>query len=286
MKLAILLTIICTLHAPTLINADRMVRYLFNNAQTSSYTCNSADDVLINNIFTLSGKNETYGKRNLRAVQEPTLQEQQRELVVYPPKCKNNCAGFATNTCRATDCVGYRRNLGKKEESDERELSTLAVSCTTQTNYINQELTKLINGNSLSSSCKTLLQKPRDVKCYNDVVYGVVEYFRMWDTDAVPQKVIDSNFVGENVCKDSPINFEAITNDCVDFLLTSVSGPNNFYADEYESERPFSVFGDRYYGDGTFKGMKLPYLGEYTLTALPDGLEEKKKVVKFKVVNC
>ena len=99
--------------------------------------------------------------------------------------------------------------------------------------------------------------------------------------------VIDSNYVGENVCRNSPINFEAVTNDCVDFLLlTSVSGPNNFYEYQHEEELPYSVFGNRYYGDGTFKGMKLPYLGEHTLTALPDGIEEKKKVVKFNVVNC
>jgi hypothetical protein len=34
-----------------------------------------------------------------------------RNLVVYAPKCKENCRGYATGTCIAKDCQGYRRTL-------------------------------------------------------------------------------------------------------------------------------------------------------------------------------
>jgi hypothetical protein len=123
------------------------------------------------------------------------------------------------------------------------------------------------------------------VECYDDVKYGVVEKFVLWKT-TTPQTVLNSDYTGQNICRSTEITFEAITNDCVDFLLTSIRGPNNFYRESGEYERPFSVFGDSFGRGGNFNGVTLPYLGQYTLTALPDGLTEKAKVMTFNIIHC
>ena len=267
-----------SLYEPALVvNADRMVRFLFNNgtADPTSGECNADDNILLDAIFTNSGLNSTYGKRNLRQAKVS------RKLPIYPPKCKNNCAGVTPGYCRATNCVGYRRKLGETA-FDERDLSILAVPCETQVDYIHTELNKLVNNRLVSSGCQTLLQKPRNVKCYDDVVYGSVDKFRLWHTAVNPQVLLYDDFTGQSFCRGISVNFEVITNDCVDFLNSTIVGPNGYTESLNEDERPFAVFGDWI---TSFQGKKLPYAGNYTLTALPDGIESKKKVVKFNVYN-
>jgi hypothetical protein len=286
---AIVLTFVVAVLSPTNVCADRMVRVLFNNGfnESDSGSCNTTDDILINTIFTLSGYNATYGRRNLRSMNDHHDEQQERELQLWPPKCKANCAGWAPTKCRATDCVGYRRQLGAaKSPTNQRELSSgKAFSCTTQVNYLHAELNKLVTNNLVSSSCQTLLSKPRNVTCYDDVIYGVVEYFKLWTTDTAPPTVVNSDYVGQDICKSARVNFEAIANACVDFMLVSVKGPKNYYAERGEYTLPFTVYGDNITVGGTLWGVKLPSLGRYELMALPDGLVEKAKNMTFNIVT-
>ena len=207
-----------------------------------------------------------------------TTGESQRAL--WPRNCKNDCAGIATGKCQAIGCKGYRRrNLG---ENDDRDLlSGAAFTCTQQVNYINAGLTKLVTQNLVQADCKTLLSKPRNITCFDDVIYGVVESFKLWDTDE-PQQVIIDNYMGQDVQKGREFTIEVITNDCVDFLKMTLTGPNGYFEDQSEHNHPFAMFG----GDssiGQFYGNQLP-IGQYELTALPDGFVDKKKVLKFNVV--
>jgi hypothetical protein len=55
----------------------------------------------------------------------------------------------------------------------------------------------------------------------------------------------------------------------------TITGPNGYSVNKGEYIRPFKVF---------FDGKTFPSLGQYTLTALPDGLVEKKKVITFNIV--
>ena len=281
-----LLYSVLTLALLSTVHADRMVRVLFNNGvmDPTSGSCSAADDSLIDAVLTKSSNNSTYTTRKLRSSSIDDASEvANSHRALWPLYCKKNCAGFTAGTCRATNCVGYRRRQLSAHPS--RELAAVSFTCTQQVNYLNQEFTKLVTGNQVSGTCKTLLSKPRNITCYDDVIYGVVEYFKLWNISSTPQTVINSNYLGQDICKSTKLNFEAIANDCVDFMLSSVRGPNNYLAETGEYERPFSVYSDTYAQNGLFYGHKLPYLGQYELTALPDGLIEKKKVIKFNVIT-
>jgi hypothetical protein len=279
---AIALTFVAVVVGPNVVHADRMIRILFNNGldDASSGSCNTADNLKIDTIVTLSGYNITYGKRNLlRSDKKNDLpDDHERELQLWPPKCKNNCAGWATRTCRATDCVGYRRQLGKAATpTNQRGLdSGKSFSCDTQKNYLDTELNKLVTNNLVSASCATWLTKPRNITCYDDVVYGVVEYFKLWKTDTNPKTLVNANYMGQDICRSTELNFEVITNECVDFLLTSLKGPNNYYKEMGEDIVPYMLFG---------VGNNLPHVGQYNLTALPDGIVEKAKHLTVNVVT-
>jgi hypothetical protein len=280
------------LYAPTtVVTADRMVRVLFNNGIDDGDICTVTDNLKIDAIIASSSVSATYNKRNLRSATSYTdhhnpgiVHEHRRELLYYPRYCKKSCAGYVATTCRATNCGGYRRRRALNETNRTLQ-SNGPFNCSRQVKYIETELNKLVENNLTSSSCTKLLAKPRNVTCYDDVIYGVVEYFKLWKTNTVPQTVVDSYYTGQSICRSAEFTFEAITNDCVDFLLTSIKGPNSYYRESGEYTRPFSVFGDSFITGGSFNGLKVPYLGRYNLTSLPDGLVEKAKVMTFNVVT-
>lgn len=277
----------------TTVSADRSVVVLLNNGTASADSCSATELDLVSAVLTASSLNSTYARRNLRTTLEDlddmtasVMDHLQHRALAFPTKCKNLCAGVATGRCLAVDCKGYRRRNLVGEQDERYLLSGASFTCTQQVDYINTELNKLASGTQVSSSCKTLLSKPRGVTCFDDVIYGVVEFFRLWITDTSPQTVLSHNFTGGDVCTHQRVAFQAKTNACVDFLLTTLSGSNGYYAETGEYKLPFSVFGD-YLGswnETLFMGRKLP-VGQYLMTALPDGLLEKKKVTKFNVVG-
>jgi hypothetical protein len=286
MKLsAIVATFILLFHEPATVQADRLVRFLFDDGKDdpNSGNCNAWDNILIDGIITLSGYNFTYA-RQLRSISSAT-----RGLQYYPPKCKKNCAGFADGKCKATDCVGYRRVLAETN-NDPRELgSGKSFSCDTQVEYINTELDKLVNNSLVSSSCKKLLSAHRTWDCYDDVIFGVVERMVLWQVSPT-RTIAYSNYSGQSICKNTRVDFEPITNTCVDLLFSTVTGPNNFYKDsnrdDNDDDKPVAtqtVFGS---GDGEYEsGVVFPFLGAYTIKSVPDGFPEKALTIQFNVVT-
>jgi hypothetical protein len=266
------------LHVPSMVQADRLVRFLFNDGKndTDAGSCNMLDDILVDGIITLSGYNFTYS-RKLRASSYPT-----RNLQYYPPKCKRVCEGFADGTCRATDCVGYRRVLMETIQDDRELGSGKSFSCDTQVDFINRELDKLVNNSLVSSSCQKLLSKHRKWDCYDDVIYGVVERMVLWQVKPT-QAIVDSKYSGQDICKNTRVDFEPITNTCVDFLFSTVTGPNDFYknstrSDFHPSSATKTVFGGE-------SGILFPYVGAYTIKSVPDGFQSKALTISFNVVS-
>jgi hypothetical protein len=286
----------------TAVSADRSVVVRFNNGvspytmldgalefDTSVGSCSVQDLDLTYAVIVASGQNSTYGfRRNLRAINVEDkddmtesmmlaeTKEGHRELA-YPTKCKNLCAGTATGYCQAVDCKGYRRRELLDGQKSRDLITGVAFTCTQQVNYINTELNRLVSQNLVADSCKTLLSRPRDITCFDDYIYGVIDSFELWQTLALG--VISDNY---SICFDWFYAFKTIANDCVHSVRTTLTGPNNYYRDNVQQSLPYSVFGD--IGTDGLLMEKLPYTGNYTLTAVPDGLVGKSKTITFKVV--
>jgi hypothetical protein len=283
MKFSTIVTALAmVLHVPVTVNADRLVRFLFNDGKndTDSGSCNMMDDILVDGIITLSGYNFTYA-RKLRSSSYAT-----RNLQYYPPKCRRVCEGFADGTCRATDCVGYRRNLAETSDVSRDLSSGKSFSCDTQVNFINTELDKLVNNSLVSVSCQTLLSKKRRWDCYDDVIYGVVERMVLWQVNT-SRTIANSNFSGQSICSNTRVDFEPITNTCVDVLFSTVTGPNGFYKNSTRSDfhvTPItkSIFGSE---NPQESGIVFPFPGEYTVRSVPDGLQYKAMTIPFTVMT-
>ena len=285
-------------------NADRMIRMLFNNgtSPTEATMCSTSDDAHIDKVFQPI-KRERY----LREAASTTtgadvsstdidFTETHADRELWPTYCKNNCAGYATGTCRATNCVGYRKK-------DRRQTQTL--TCADQVEAVHAELDLVMA--KVSSTCAVYLTRAnRIAECFDDVIYGVVENFVLWKSDKVNKKYPINSISGINpmqqaftlvnnlkslgtvldgftVCHYDRINIEAVVNPCVQFINATLTHPGGFTASRTEGQIPYTVFGD---ASNTPMGRELPLLGLYTFTAIPDNFYYKKTSITFNVVKC
>lgn len=262
------------------VNADRMVRFILNNGLPPipfKNECSAADDELINPLFNISA----YARRRLRSVSSSD-----RKLVTYPPKCKDNCAGLVPGTCRATNCVGFRRN---------RELLDVNQTCATNIEAIHLALDGLIAMNNVSEPCKVFLSKSmRKAECYDDIVYGEITSFTFWNMNGGKARKPGPNVYnvamktdvknGYNVCSSIPLNLEAVLNPCVKFTTWNMTGPNNSFYTRTDSGHPMGLFSSLE-NVATFGGKYLSP-GTYNVTATPDGFDYKTKSLTFNVVRC
>jgi hypothetical protein len=148
------------------------------------------DDRLIDPIFNIT--NYYLRKRQLSS-SSSTEHDDHRRLNAY---CKDNCAGKVAGTCRATGCIGYRRNLmkedGQESDQDARNTQAVVVSCDTQKINVNAALDKLISTNAVTPSCKTFLSlSKRKAECYDDIIYGEITSFTFWNTN-----IFNTKFAG------------------------------------------------------------------------------------------
>lgn len=275
-----------------LVDAAIEIRYLFNNGQplTGCY-CNRTDVDLLNNVMA------NYNYRKLRQNKVKTedrifdfdkdvaQNHRARQLPYYPPYCKNNCRGYATGTCIAANCKGFRRRglyESNEENAAERNLQ-MTSACDAGKLAINNALDSLVNGRKLSMPCITLVSAPRSIECYDDVVYGEIVSFRAWKGYAHNTKLQENVADGYQVCQSQNVNFEAVGNDCVynvSFELTAATGgTKNTIGD---STRPFSFMANY---DTFWFGMSL-LPGNYTLKAYPNKFTGKTKQITFTVLNC
>jgi hypothetical protein len=280
------------------VNADQMVRVIFNNGVTPTEAtfCDVSDSLKIDFAFRpivrvryLRETTETMVDTNVESTDIEIVDTHvDREL--WPAYCKNNCAGYAPGTCRATGCVGYRRR-------DRRQAQTL--SCSDHSLQINALLDDVMT--KVSSTCAVFLNPVnRKTECYDDVIYGVVENFVLWKsptfntvslTQALTQAV---TFVkdlvslgpvvdGFTICHYDRINIEAVVNSCVKTVTSTLTGPNGFTATRTDNQLPYTIFGE----DSLIPtGRNLPVAGTYTFTAVPDNFDYKKMSITFRVKKC
>ena len=285
-------------------NAERLIRMLFNNgtSPTEATMCNTADDAQIDKVFEPI-KRERYLREAASTTTDVDdsstdieVEETHANRALYPASCKKNCAGYATGTCRATNCKGYRKK-------DRRQAQ--ALTCADQVEAVHAELDLVMA--QVSSTCAVYLTRAnRKAECFDDVIYGVVENFVLWKSDTVNKlynigsfgsinpmqtaftlvndlKSAGTVLDGFNICHYDRINIEAVVNPCVKFINATLTHPGGFTASRTEGEIPYTVFGDTAY---TPMGRELPVLGTYTFTAIPDNLNYKKTSIKFNVVRC
>jgi hypothetical protein len=282
---------------PSAVVADNMIRVLFNNGLSptgqSDKLCTSNDMDIIRPLFNISMTRNLRSRpaneidiHDLDSEDDVAQSNKQRELLYFPPHCKDNCRYYPPDRCMATGCVGYRRVLGGRgNETDSRHLQ-LSSWCNVSATTINAGLDNLVATDRVSASCKLLLGAPRKFECYNDVKYGVVESFSVYDSTSDGNILLKADAPnGFNFCTTVKIAIEAIANLCVKNVQFDVTGPNGYKYSRFEKSPPFSLFSKN--GDGTIlNGKKLKDIGTYNITMVPDGLPHKKQDFTFNVVSC
>jgi hypothetical protein len=283
---------------PAFVTAENMIRYLLNNGNltgTSIDTACNADDVAyldfifnINNLPKLRSrlmKDIEIDVHELDFENDVINRNQERELAYFPPHCKNNCKYYAAGMCMATSCVGYRRELGgKANQTKSRGLQyQFATWCENAAYQISGYLYFYRTRGYFSKPCMTLMALPMKIECYNDIIYGVIESFSVYNSTPSTDILLKSAAPnGLNVCSSTRIAIKAEANDCVASVQFTLTGPNAYNYARNESSSPFSLFSR---SGLKLSGMVLP-LGTYKLSAVPDGYLQKKQNFTFNVVKC
>ena len=294
MKLFSILMIITSIGSTAFVSAETMVRFVFNDGRAPSYfegtSCSSSESALIDTVFDLKKLLGLVRRRQLvdsvaNATSAETLEtttEESREL--YARKCKNNCAGMVSGTCRATDCVGYRRReLMDHRDGEHKNRYLQGTQCPALVELMHTAIDAL----QLSPTCRKFVDRTKRVTtCLDDVIYGEIEGVRLWKVSffgwsSVLQERMPST--GYSFCKSTSFNLESINNDCVENALMVLNGPNNFEYTNYQTNAPYTLFNDLGF---TMLGKKLTTAGEYTLSITPDGFDNKKKTFTFTLKNC
>jgi hypothetical protein len=256
----------------TLVSAERKIKYLFNSTTDS---CTSEDLDKVEAIFT-SPRPVVRELRHLRSATSRQLG--QRGL--WPRKCASDCAGRARGYCIVTDCYGYRREL---QDSN----SSKFFTCGEEMDDIDRKLQLLIDNQEVTESCQRFLDPMyREVSCYDNVIYGVVESVLLWNMSTAltkPVLITDDLKDGFSMCKSQVFNIEAKVNNCVDFVRFQMEGPN-YSRDHTEDDVPYSLFGDS--DTNVMFGKRLYYSGIYNLTIIPDGMESKTRTIQLKILKC
>jgi hypothetical protein len=283
-------------HAVQFVQAETRLRMVLNNGIVSpNMTCNANDLALIGKAF-----DQPLNRRNLRKVVNTgsneravtyvdSLEDAHRDLdeIGSASYCRDECKGI-TGICYKTGCHWY--STGKRKLAFGTGYLSNSTLCTTTTQSINYDLDFLVNQSLVSTSCQAVLKGPRKIKCFEDVMYGVVEEFRVLDsnTDDYVLEELDGQMA---ICNNKPLNFQVDVNECVDKVdiviyngkTSSIRAQKSFNT---TLPGPYSVFGIN--GTNT-----LDFLGEYfqvglyRIQATPDGKRNKTRTRHFNIVaNC
>jgi hypothetical protein len=288
---------------------ERMVRFTFNDGLPPLLLineCTAADfkyiDPLFNHNNTITKRHRNLRRSSTVAVTVPKHDAKHRELITYPGKCKNFCAGIARGSCRATACIGFRRHLQDGAPSGDD------MTCDAQVNSIHDALDALIlakGGKLLSAPCQRFLKRSkRKTICVDDVEYGEITGFT-FVTSTTQLKVlflstppIVTEFQkdaksGYAFCKSVPFNIEVGVNPCVDVVNMTLTGPNNYTYSRLDSHHPMTLFENTTTTSGTGllrssfpDGIQYLNPGAYTLRATPDNFQHKEKTLDFRIMEC
>jgi hypothetical protein len=201
--------------------------------------------------------------------------------------CKALCAGSVSPYCHVTRCSG-RRRLHEDSDKDhslalsnwnERSLLS-APTCDSGIAELNTALNSLLP--QLSSMCRPLVKKYRDVSCFDDRDTSSIDSFSLWNTytDIV---VKDRLVNGDSICySTSPLTIEANSNTCVNNLQFKMEGPIKVVQNQIGAG-PYALFG--FDTDDNFIGSVLP-VGKYTITTKLAGSNLPNTQVTFSITKC
>jgi hypothetical protein len=178
--------------------AERVIRFSFNNgvALPGGETCNADDNVLIDAIF---ARNTTVRHRTRRRNSDTAVNNNQyhRQMPTWPTKCREDCRGQESGYCRASGCQGYRRHRAAAEtEEEDSGRDLLTIPCVDEILDMNNQLDALVAGNQVSPACQRILNSTRFPLCYEDIIFGVVERFTLWNgaTDQIIAENVTSGY--------------------------------------------------------------------------------------------
>lgn len=307
---------------PVSVLGDRMIRFTFNDGVTPTLSneCTADDnrwiDPLFNITANLRGRRLELFESIIANDESVDLQDYehlfQHHRELYSAQCRDNCAGYARGTCRATGCWGYRRKQRELSSSTSssffRQLfssSSLEPSppqqnqreefinpCNIQLASIHAALDLLILSTKISAPCKLYLTKSkRKAECFDDVIYGEILSFTFYNMNLYNSRfrpvvsVIGTNVQnGFKVCNKVPLNVEAVLNPCVNMVHFNLTGPNNFRYTRIDDNHPMLLVNTTT-SASTFGGMYLSP-GSYSLITRPDNFAYKEKKLDFTVIAC
>jgi hypothetical protein len=147
---------------------ENQIRILFNNGSNApGMSCSAADMVWVNKSLLFARRNLRQAKGNVNEqqslldVDDSSDSGRNLGVVFYPATCKTSCSGFATGTCVAPGCKGYRRELEDTENG--RDLQNDEAWCVDAKGRVSTFLGILQA--LVSSPCWKLLTAPRTMEC-------------------------------------------------------------------------------------------------------------------------
>ena len=149
--------------APTMVSADQMVRFVFNNGiEPSTPVCNPKENAMIDALFLPKATRRRL--RHLKTKNEDVNTEVEADPYMVSAttalKCSDLCIGV--KSCRVTGCIGFDGTI-KSTTKPNRGLQHL---CESKILDIGKELDAL----PVSTSCKNYLAaSKRSAECYDNV---------------------------------------------------------------------------------------------------------------------
>ena len=197
-------------------------------------------------------------------------------------ECANLCGSQAAGQCRVFGCGWYNANRRQLQYYGKGYLSNSTI-CQITADSVTSDLNYLVSQSMVSSSCINLLNAPRQIKCYEDVMFGIVEAFNVIDADT-DTVLIPFLPVRQSICGSKTLNIEVTVNACVDSVNITLFNVNKRVGFRTTAilnttvPGPYTLFGMN--GTGDFNGQRLPF-GNYTLFATPDGNYNKTRTRGF-----
>jgi hypothetical protein len=303
MKLSSSFVVVCVglvANAIYVVQAETMLRMILNNGITDpSMSCTAVDNILISKVF-----DRPLNRRNLRSsttlnqavdrpidyiqeIEHSNDNEEDRELQQSSAAtCKRECEGIASGYCYKTGCTWYNKN--RKLQNYGKGFLSNSTFCRTTADSINSDLEYLVTQSLVSTSCIALLQAPRKIECYEDVMYGIIDAFRVIDADT-DTKIISFLDARQTICNINAFNFQVSVNPCVNSVnITLYNRKENYYVSVVRDTTmpgPHTLFGMVGTSTKNYNGESIP-LGNFTIEATPDGNTNKTRVRNFFIEQC
>ena len=116
-------------------------------------------------------------------------------------------------------------------------------------------------------------------ECYDDIVFGEIEYIKVMDKkDVTLNKPDEVLTICNNVSFTDYVRVQVAVNDCVEKLETITTGPWKNFTFPPASKFPF------YFEWKLYPFWSQP--GRYTIQYVPDGIESKSKTLLYDIKSC